>query len=78
MVKVNNESTVKGEKMKIKILVATHKDNPMPSDSDLYLPILVGANKNYNGEIGFELDNHGDNISDKNPNYNELTAIYWA
>ena len=70
MAKVNNESTVKGEKMKIKILVATHKDNPMPSDSDLYLPILVGANKNYNGEIGFELDNHGDNISDKNRFYN--------
>ncbi|TNK89779.1 DUF4422 domain-containing protein [Fructilactobacillus sanfranciscensis] len=64
--------------MNIKILVATHKDNPMPSDTDLYLPILVGANKNYNGQIGFELDNHGDNISDKNPNYNELTAIYWA
>ena len=28
MAKVNNESTVKGEKMKIKILVATHKGQP--------------------------------------------------
>ena len=64
--------------MKIKILVATHKDNPMPSDKDLYLPILVGADKNFNGQKGFQLDNEGINISSKNPNYNELTAIYWA
>ncbi|WP_429970331.1 DUF4422 domain-containing protein [Fructilactobacillus sp. Tb1] len=62
----------------MKILVASHKDTAMPKDKDLYLPILVGANKNYNGQVGFQLDNQGDNISDKNPNYNELTAIYWA
>lgn len=64
--------------MNIKILVATHKDNPMPSDKDLYMPILVGADKNFNGQKGFQLDNEGINISSKNPNYNELTAIYWA
>lgn len=64
--------------MNIKILVATHKDNPMPSDKELYLPILVGADKNFNGQKGFQLDNEGINISSKNPNYNELTAIYWA
>lgn len=64
--------------MKVKILVASHKESPMPADKDLYLPILVGANKNYNGQKGFQLDNTGYNISNKNPNYNELTAIYWA
>ncbi|USS84724.1 DUF4422 domain-containing protein [Fructilactobacillus myrtifloralis] len=64
--------------MKTKILVATHKAAPMPSDRNLYLPILVGADQNFAGQTGFQLDNTGDNISSKNPNYNELTAIYWA
>ncbi|KRK58213.1 DUF4422 domain-containing protein [Fructilactobacillus fructivorans] len=64
--------------MKIAILVAAHKDAPMPKDRSLYLPVLVGADKNYHGQQGFQLDNQGENISAKNPNYNELTAIYWA
>lgn len=61
--------------MNIKILVATHKKYWMPDD-DVYLPIHVGKeNKDNLGYIG---DNTGDNISIKNPNYCELTAIYWA
>ena len=61
--------------MNIKILVATHKKYWMPND-DVYLPIHVGKeNKDNLGYIG---DNTGDNISIKNPNYCELTAIYWA
>lgn len=64
--------------MNVKILVASHKDAPMPKNKNLYIPILVGANKNFNGQKGFQLDNEGTNISAKNPNYNELTAIYWA
>lgn len=63
---------------KIKILVATHKKFPMPKDNDLYLPILVGAKKNYTVGINYQRDDIGENISSKNPNYNELTAIYWA
>ncbi|ANZ57747.1 exopolysaccharide biosynthesis protein [Fructilactobacillus lindneri] len=63
--------------MDIKILVASHKDSPMPKDK-MYLPVLVGADKNYNGQKGFQPDNQGNDISSKNPNYNELTAIYWA
>lgn len=61
--------------MKIKVLVATHKKFPMPSDSDLYMPILVGAVKNYNKGIKYQRDDEGENISIKNPNYNELTAM---
>ncbi|MTV83357.1 DUF4422 domain-containing protein [Secundilactobacillus folii] len=64
--------------MKIKILVATHKLANMPKDLDLYLPILVGASRNWHENINFQRDDMGDNISDKNPNYNELTAAYWA
>lgn len=50
----------------------------MPSEAELYLPILVGATKNYKQGINYQRDDEGTNISDKNPNYNELTAIYWA
>ncbi|WP_413628132.1 DUF4422 domain-containing protein [Fructilactobacillus vespulae] len=64
--------------MDVKILVASHKDAEMPSNKNLYLPILVGADKNYKGQKDFQLDNEGVNISSKNPNYNELTAVYWA
>lgn len=61
--------------MDIKFLVATHKKYWMPKD-EVYLPIHVGkAGKHDLGYIG---DNTGDNISIKNPNYCELTAIYWA
>lgn len=50
----------------------------MPADKDLYLPVLVGATKNYKSGINYQRDDEGENISLKNPNYNELTAIYWA
>ena len=58
-----------------KVLVATHKIYQMPTDN-IYLPIYVGANKKE--EIKFIGDNTGDNISEKNPYYCELTALYWA
>lgn len=63
--------------MKIEILVAAHKKFPMP-EVEGYLPILVGAKKNYKPDISYQRDDEGKNISAKNPNYNELTAIYWA
>lgn len=63
--------------MKIKILIAAHKKFPMPAVPG-YLPVLVGAKKNYKPDIPYQRDDDGENISAKNPNYNELTAIYWA
>lgn len=63
--------------MKIEILVAAHKKFPMP-DKKGYLPVLVGAAKNYEPGIEYQRDDEGENISAKNPNYNELTAVYWA
>ena len=61
--------------MDIKILVATHKKYWMPEDT-VYMPIHVGReNKD---DLGYVGDNTGDNISVKNPNYCELTGLYWA
>ncbi|AKP68434.1 hypothetical protein ABM34_07510 [Companilactobacillus ginsenosidimutans] len=50
----------------------------MPDDDKLYHPILVGSYKNYQNGMSYLRDDAGINISKKNPNYNELTAIYWA
>ncbi len=63
--------------MRVKILVATHKNYKMPND-DLYLPIFVGKDIHPNVNETFQGDNTGDNMSIKNPTYNELTAIYWG
>lgn len=61
--------------MNIKILIATHKKYWLPQDS-VYLPVQAGAA--LHPELGYTLDNIGDNISAKNPYYCELTALYWA
>jgi hypothetical protein len=61
--------------MKIKVIVATHKPYQMPKDP-VYLPLHVGKEGKEN--IGFEGDNTGENISEKNCNYCELTGLYWA
>ena len=62
--------------MDIKILVAAHKEYSMPQDS-MYIPIHVG-HALAKQEFGWLGDDTGDNISEKNPNYCELTALYWA
>ena len=57
------------------MLVVTHKQVAIPTIKD-YQPIVVG-----NGRVSYDdmyRDNIGDNISDKNANYCELTALYWA
>lgn len=59
----------------IKILVATHKKTWFPDDS-VYLPIQLGCNIHKN--FGIQTDNTGENISEKQPYYSELTAVYWA
>lgn len=59
----------------IKVIVATHKKYEMPED-EMYLPLHVGAEGKE--EIGYTKDNTNDNISLKNPNFCELTGLYWA
>lgn len=56
------------------IYIATHKkfDNP---NLDNYIPLQVGAEGKK--KLGYLVDNTGDNISIKNPNFCELTGLYW-
>ena len=62
--------------MNSKILVATHKQFHFPNN-DLYTPIHVGKSLSDN-DFEYLVDNSGDNISDKNRNFCELTGLYWA
>lgn len=61
--------------MEIKVIVAAHKKYQMPKD-ELYLPLQVGSS--LHEPIGYARDNDGENISDKNPYFCELTGLYWA
>ena len=61
--------------MDIRIVTAVHKLYWMPQDR-VYVPLHVGrAGKQ---DIGFIGDNTGDNISEKNATFCELTGLYWA
>lgn len=60
----------------LKILVCSHKKVELPTQ-DYYLPIQVGAAM-ANEHWGIQRDDEGDNISNKNKLYSELTAHYWA
>ena len=62
--------------MKTTILIATHKEYRMPEDS-MYLPLHVGKACS-SVQLSYTGDNTGTHISEKNPHYCELTALYWA
>lgn len=63
------------------VYVIAHKKFHMPDEgldrlgkTDYLVPLLVGAKGKE--DLGYERDDEGDNISEKNPNYCELTGIY--
>lgn len=58
----------------IKVYIATHKKTELPKLQG-YIPIQVGAD--LHDDLGYIKDNFGDNISKRNPNFCELTALYW-
>lgn len=60
----------------VKVIVASHKEYIVPKDK-MYMPLLVGATEKSNIN-GFERDDKGENISEKNPYFCELTGLYWA
>lgn len=67
---------------KVQIVVATHKKYMMPKDK-MYLPLHVGAEGKVDAQgfpldLGYQKDNLGENISEKNAGYCELTGLYWA
>ena len=59
----------------VKILVAAHKQYDMPQNH-AYLPVQVGAFGKQ--DLGYLRDDGGDNISNKNFCYCELTALYYG
>lgn len=62
------------------IMVAYHKNHEtLPITKRLFSPIQVGKVNNPSLDLGIETDaDFEDNISKKNPNYCELTALYHA
>jgi len=60
----------------IEIYVAAHKPYWMPS-GPMYQPIHVGHALHPETDLGFGGDDVGENISEKNESYCELTAVYW-
>lgn len=64
-------------KQGIRIFVSTHKDVDR-FDSDILQPVQVGSSR-AKSHLPYALrDDSGDNISDLNPMYCELTTQYWA
>ena len=63
--------------MSSKIFVVTHKQAKMPGIEG-YNSILVGAKKNRSDYQFDYYDDIGDNISEKNKSYCELTGMYWV
>lgn len=62
--------------MNAKVLVCCHKKD-ICATGEVFLPIQVGKELS-SVDLGIDCDNTGDNISSKNPNYCELTGLYWA
>lgn len=59
----------------LKVIIATHKKVDLPNDA-LYVPVQVGAEGKE--DLGYVRDCTGDNISNLNPYFCELTGLYWA
>lgn len=64
-------------KSNIKIFISCHKKCYIPKH-DLLFPIQVGAARSKVRFPNMLHDDEGDNISEKNQSYCELTAQYWA
>lgn len=61
------------------IYIVAHKEFPLPKLDDSYVTIFVGGqirNKAIEQNVLYDKKN-GSFIADKNPNYCELTALYW-
>lgn len=63
---------------KLQILVCCHKADSYIRTDEPYLPVQVGKALHPELDLGFQNDNVGDNISEKNACWCELTALYWG
>ena len=60
----------------IKVFICAHKKVELPQHP-YFLPVQAGAAL-HERIPGYQPDNEGDNISQKNPHFCELTCHYWA
>lgn len=60
--------------MNIRIYTMTHKKFEVPKDP-LYQPLQVG--RAVSSDLGYPGDDTGENISERNCYYSELTGLYW-
>lgn len=59
------------------IAAVTHEKHNMPGD-ELYLPLMAGAfGMSVRETADYVRDDYGDNISERNAGYCELTGLYW-
>lgn len=63
--------------MDVQIFILTHKEVDECYDEQLYSPLLTGAVFKDN-TFGYLTDDTGENISDRNENYAEMTGEYWV
>ena len=61
---------------KCQVIVCCHKKDVM-AIQEPYLPIHVGKSLS-SADLEIQADNDGENISEKNQSYCELTGLYWA
>lgn len=60
----------------VEIYVLTHKKFDL-DESEIYIPLLNGSSS-HDDDFGYLRDDSGENISDLNGYYAELTGEYWA
>lgn len=65
-------------KKKLQILVCCHKADSNIRTTSPYVPIQVGKLLHPELDLGYMTDADGDNISEKNAGWSELSAIYWG
>ena len=66
------------EQPTIKLFVSCHRDHVYLPKSDLVVPVQVNCANTDMRIDGIAHDDEGENISELNPRYCELTAQYWA
>lgn len=60
------------------VLVCAHKLDKFIRNDGVYSAIQVGAEIHPDIDFGFLKDNIGENVSSRNPQWSELTALYWG
>lgn len=63
---------------KLSILVCAHKPDSFIRNNGVYLAVQAGKALHPELELGFQSDDEGDSISEKNPFWSEFTVLYWG